>query len=283
MDYVIIRAISSFLAGMLISQSGSLVQLSSRNILSSPSTLGFDGLAVLWLLVVHSLSLLFQFELTTELSLIWGVPVFILIGYFFSFLLKGKKKLERIILLGITFNLLVGAVFSLWQFLFMAFNLPFPIELWFGHFRYASSSSAIVLIITEMIIFIYLLRNFKMLKMLSLGPIMKVNWGLDERKLLGFVFITASVSTFIVISLFGSFSFLGLIFPIIARKVWFKSKDLNGEFFYGSLMNGLLLMGVDLLCYFSPIYGAEVPVGLIVTGIGALSLIVILWTNAKDS
>ncbi len=283
MDYVIIRAISSFLAGMLISQSGSLVQLSSRNILSSPSTLGFDGLAVLWLLVVHSLSLLFQFELTTELSLVWGVPVFIFLGYFFSFLLKGKKKLERIILLGITFNLLVGAVFSLWQFLFMAFNLPFPVELWFGHFRYASFSSAIVLIITEMVFVIYLLRHFKMLKMLSLGPIMKVNWGLDERKLLRFIFITASASTFIVISLFGSFSFLGLIFPIIARKVWFKSKDLSGEFFYGSLMNGLLLMGVDLVCYFSPIYGAEVPVGLIVTGIGALSLIVILWTNAKDS
>jgi ABC-type Fe3+-siderophore transport system permease subunit len=81
------------------------------------------------------------------------------------------------------------------------------------------------------------------------------------------------------VSLFGAFSFLGLIFPIIARRFWFKSADLWGELFPGAVVNGLFLLGIDALCYYFPIYGAEVPVGLIATAVGAVSLIFLLWKS----
>lgn len=283
MDYLILRLISSFVTGMLLSQGGSLIQLGTRNILASPSTLGLDGLAVLWLLIFHSISLYFNLNYSVEWSLALGIPFFILLGFLFPKLLKGRAKFERIILLGITFNLLVGAVFSLWQFLFMAFNLPFPVELWFGHFRFASFNSMLILVVAEVLMFLGILGYLKRLKMFSIGPVMTMNWGLDEKGLFRFLFVVVAVSTFIVVNLFGAFSFLGLVFPIVARKLWFKNADLKGEIFYGSVLNGICLMVVDSLCYYFPIYGAEVPVGLIVTGIGAVSLILILWTGHKTS
>ena len=106
---------------------------------------------------------------------------------------------------------------------------------------------------------------------------------INEKRLFQFIFIVVAVSTLVVVNLFGAFSFLGLVFPLLARKMWFQKRDLAGEFFIGPVFNGFCLMLVDALCYFNPIFGAEVPVGLIVTGIGAVSLIVILWSGHKDS
>lgn len=283
MDYFIIRMICSLLVGILLSQAGSLIQLGTRNILSSPSTLGFDGLSILWLLIFHSVSLFLNLNYPIEWTFLLGIPLFVLLGFQFPKFLKGKSKFEKIILLGITFNLFVGAIFSLWQFLFMAYNLPFPVELWFGHFRFASSASLLILVMIEVCVLLGMKYFWKDLKMFSIGPMMSVNWGLDEKRLFKFIFVAVALITLIVINLFGAFTFLGLIFPIIARKLWFKKFDLAGEFIYGSLLSGFALMLIDSLCYYFPIYGAEVPVGLLVTGIGAVSLISILWSNYKDS
>ena len=104
MDYLIVRMCSSFLVGMLLSQSGSLIQLGTRNILSSPSTLGLDGLAVLWLLVLSSIGLYFQVDLLEGWGLFLGLPLFILLGLVFTALIKGSGKYEKIILIGIFLN-----------------------------------------------------------------------------------------------------------------------------------------------------------------------------------
>ena len=283
MDYLIIRLLSSFLVGVLISQSGSLIQLGTRNILSSPSTLGFDGLAILWLLIFQSVCLFFKLNSSIEWTFLLGIPLFIFIGLLFPKFLKGKSKFDRIILLGLTFNLFVGAIFSLWQFLFMAFNLPFSSELWFGHFRFAHFSSLMILLTTEIVILAGFRFFFKDLISFSVGPMMVLNWELNEQRLFRFIFAIVALSTFVVVNLFGAFSFLGLIFPLIARHLWFQRNDLRGELFFGAITNGFALMLIDFLCYYFPIYGAEIPVGLIVTALGAVSLIVILWTNFKDS
>jgi ABC-type Fe3+-siderophore transport system permease subunit len=83
------------------------------------------------------------------------------------------------------------------------------------------------------------------------------------------------------VGLYGAFSFLALIFPILSRKLWFRGFDLKGEFFLGSFFNGLLLLVIDQLCYHLPVMGAEIPVGLIVTVIGAVSLILVLWKREQ--
>jgi iron complex transport system permease protein len=280
MDYVVLRCLCSFFCGMILSQTGSLLQMSTRNILASPSTLGFDGIAILWALVFHSISLvLFPEYASNFTSVLLGLPVFIFSGLILARLVSGKSKIERIILIGLTFNLLVGAIYSLWQFLFLAFNLPFPIELWFGNFRFATAGLVLILVLLEMLILIGFGFFKRDILLMTLGPGLSQNWNLDEKRLHRFLFVTIALGTFVTINLFGGFSFLGLIFPIIARKIWFPTQGLRGEFLTGSIVNGLALMGMDLLCYHFPVMGAEIPVGLIVTAAGAVSLIFLLWKS----
>lgn len=280
MEYLIPRLLCSFLSGCLISQSGSLIQLSSRNILASPSTLGIDGLTILWLLIFHSLSLTLSLD-GSLWGILLGIPFFALISFAFCSIISRSLRLERVIFLGITFNLLVGAIFSLWQFFFLAFNLPFPIEVWFGHFRYANQEALYLLLLTQVVLsfaYFYFRRD---LTLFSLGRAIAGNLKLNERRLFLFLFLAAIFSTYIVVFLFGAFSFLGLIFPILARKLWFKSMDLKGEIIWGSVFNGCALMLIDFICYYFPIYGAEVPVGLLVTAVGAVSLILLLWQSNR--
>ncbi|WP_408095369.1 iron chelate uptake ABC transporter family permease subunit [Peredibacter sp. HCB2-198] len=279
MDYLIPRFLCAFLSGAILSQTGSLIQMGTRNILASPSTLGFDGLSILWILILHSVLLLTGYEHPVTVLFLFGVPVFAIVGIFFSKFIGQSKNIERLILLGLTFNLLVGAVFSLWQFLFLAFNLPFPVELWFGHFRFANPEALGILVVLEFLILFGWWRLSKEFLLFSLGKNLASNWKLEERTVYKFLFLTVAIGTFTVISLFGAFSFMALVFPIFARKLWFKKFDLAGEFLIGGLANGLLLMAIDSACYYFPIFGAEIPVGLIATAVGALSLIFLLWTS----
>ncbi len=277
MDYLIPRLLSALLTGVILSQTGSLIQMSTRNILASPSTLGFDGLSVLWILLFHTVLLLFGYDHPVLMLFLIGIPAFVIIGRIYSGFLSRQKNIEGLILIGLTFNLLVGAVFSLWQFLFLAFNLPFPVELWFGHFRFANVEALFILIGVEFFILLgwfYLKKEFILF---SLGKNVARNLKLSHNSLFFFLFVAVSIGTFSVISLFGAFSFLGLIFPIVARKLWFEKLDLKGEFLVGAVLNGVSLMLIDGLCYFFPIYGAEIPVGLIATAVGAVSLILLLW------
>jgi iron complex transport system permease protein len=187
-----------------------------------------------------------------------------------------------VLLVGITLNLLIGALFSLWQFLFLAFNYPFPSEMWFGHFRFASLESLLLISGIQLLGLYFLRTQFPSLILFSLGPQVARNWGLETNRLLKRIFIFAAVSTAAVVGLFGAFSFLALVFPILSRRLWFRRGDLKGELLLGSFANGLFLMAIDLLCYQFPIMGAEVPVGLIMSAAGALSLIVLIWQGHKD-
>lgn len=279
MEYLMLRMSSAMIAGAILSQTGSLIQISTRNILASPSTLGFDGLSILWVLLFHSLLLIFNSEYPAFVLVASGTVIFTLIGLVYSSFIEKHKRIEKLILMGLTFNLLVGAIFSLWQFLFLAFNLPFPVELWFGHFRFADGESLSLLLMIELFIlggWFWLVKSFQLF---SLGHTVTVNMKVNQKKLYHYMFISIAVGTFAVVALFGAFSFLGLIFPVVARKLWFKKFDLKGEFLIGSLFNGFLLMAIDCLCYFFPIYGAEIPVGLMATGVGAVSLIYLLWKS----
>lgn len=283
MEYLSIRMLCALLAGVVLSQTGSFLQLSSRNVLASPSTLGFDGLAILLILIFHSLLIFFSIEVPEAALIMAGIPFMIFAGIIYASALGKKQKLEKLILIGLTFNLLVGAIFSLWQFLFMAFNLPFPVELWFGHFRFSALQSLLVILLIELIMAFGIHYFRKDLLTISFGESLSRNIGNNLKPVQLFMFIMIAVGTFSVVILFGAFSFLALIFPLLARKVFFPAWDLKGEFYLGSLMNGLCLMLIDWICYQFPVLGAEIPVGLIATAVGAVSLILLLWKSHMEN
>jgi len=281
MDYVITRLVCAFLCAVIISQTGSLTQLASRNMLASPSTLGLDGLSVVWLLFFYSLSLVFHFELSSLSVFFIGLPVFVLIGFLFSKFVPASQKMDKLIFLGLTFNLLVGAIFSLCQFLFQALNLPFPSELWFGHFRFPMMEFIPFLLTFEAFILFGIYRFRMELIMHSLGGSFSNSNFQRKNFFFLFIFLSISVGTFLVVSFFGAFSFIGLIFPLIARKLFLRKFDLMGEIILGSFLNGMIFTLIDFICYEFPILGAEIPMGLLSTSIGAVGLILLIWYSNK--
>jgi iron complex transport system permease protein len=279
MDYLILRLLSSFFCGVILSQAGSFIQIGTRNILASPSTLGIEGLSVLWILLVHTLAVSVGFE--GEWPGLLGIIIFGYVGYFLSRATDPNLKLERVLFIGLTFNLLVGAIFSLWQFFFLAFNLPFPVEVWFGHFRFVRPEYLVFLVVFEFALLYGLKKNWKGLRLYSLGPVISTNHSAGVSKLYAFFFIFSVAGTYLVIALFGAFSFLGLIFPLIARKFWFRKYDLKGEILFGSILNGGAFMLMDYLCFKFPVMGAEIPVGLIASVVGAVCLIIVMGSSMK--
>ncbi len=138
-----------------------------------------------------------------------------------------------------------------------------------------------VLLIFESLLLLGIYRFRKELILNSLGPSFS-NLGVAHKKFyLPFVFISISVGTFLVVSLFGAFSFIGLIFPLLARKLFLKKFDLMGEIILGSFFNGVIFTLIDFICYEFPVLGAEIPMGLFSTSIGALALIVLIWHSNK--
>lgn len=277
MEYLILRLLSSFLCGLILSQAGSFIQLGTRNILASPSTLGIEGMSVLWILLTYTAAVFAGHE--SDWIGLAGLPVFAVIGFYLSRLAGRELKLERILFVGLTFNLLVGAIFSLWQFFFLAYNLPFPVEIWFGHFRFVKTEAVCILVIFEIILLSFLRYHWRNLQLFSLGPALSRVHSGNVSTLYSFFFIFSVAGTFLVISLFGAFSFLGLILPLIARKLWFNRYDMKGELIVGSVCNGLFFMCIDYVCYRFPIMGAEIPVGLIASVLGAVCLIALLGNS----
>lgn len=264
---------------MILSQAGSFIQTGTRNILASPSTLGIEGLSVLWILFIYSTAMFTGMD--SDWLGLTGIPLFGLIGYFLSKLSGKELKLDRILFAGLTFNLLVGAIFSLWQFFFLAYNLPFPVEIWFGHFRFVRTEAVLLLVLFELILLFFLRKQWRNLQLFSLGSVLSRAHSGNVQGLYSFFFIFSVTGTFLVISLFGAFSFLGLILPLIARKIWFRRYDLKGELFIGSVCNGLFFMAMDHFCYRYPVMGAEIPVGLIASVLGAVCLITLMARSAK--
>jgi ABC-type Fe3+-siderophore transport system permease subunit len=270
----LVRVLSVFFAGSLLSIVGTLSQVITGNPLASSSTLGLDGLAVLLVLATHILRVFYFPSLPSETITLAFAIIFLLVLYL-KVPIKHFVAHKRLIILGICFNLLIGAIFSFMQFMFMAHNWEFPIELWFGNFKHTDLSSLILLIGFYFIYIFYFSYRKKEINImavdLKLARNLAPNFNLTQKQLvLMIMFAVILVTTY-----FGIFSFLSLILPHILRQFRYFALPYR-ELVMGSLLSGLLLSGLDLLCYHFLIDGAEVPVGMLSAIIGSFVLMIIV-------
>lgn len=283
MEFDFFRILFAFISGYFLCLSGSLSQLTTNNQLASPSTLGMDGLAVLNILIATVISGIFLNFLPLEyLSLTLFFVALTTLVFFLR--LKRKKinkihesgQMKKVILAGLTFNLFVGAIFSIIQFIFMALNLEFPSGLWFGNFKFVSSEWLLLFVplffITQLVVVSYASD----LEKLNLGASFAKGLGVNVSKLEKNCLLLSVFLTGVVISFFGVFSFLGLVFPHIIRSFKIFEKSIKGELLVGSLIAGFSLCFIDWLCFNLTYQGAELPVGMVSGVIGSFFLIVLV-------
>tara|TARA_Y100000385_G_C13060392_1_gene624106 strand:+ start:567 stop:1445 length:879 start_codon:yes stop_codon:yes gene_type:complete len=282
MEIELVRVLLAFLVGYFLTISGSLSQIVTQNNLASPSTLGFDGLAVVCIIIaqffVSALPYIFGIE-------VWSFLIFLsLFGiiYIFKQNLKQKTQLfvdqniQTLILIGLGFNLFVGAVFSVIQFLFMALNMEFPTGIWFGNLKYHSVSYLWLFFIVFILLQFFLLKIAPNLRVLSIGHEFALGLGVKVKRVQAQSIFVSLFLTGLVISFFGVFSFLGLIFPHLLRLIPFFKYNMRNELLYGGIVTGLVFSAFDIACYNFDIYGTELPVGMVSSVLGSMALLTLL-------
>ncbi len=279
-----LRLLLAFICGYLLTLSGSLCQLVSNNSIASPSTLGMDGFAVIFVILAYFFPLFDVESMSFEhTSFLLFLGFFILLS---SIFLKRKGfeaniwkefNIQKVVLIGLAFNLLVGAVFSIIQFLFMALNIRFPSGLWFGSIKYGTVEYLAPILVIYFFIQLFLFFEIKGLEVLNLGKQMALSVGIKVDQVQKKSLMMALLCTGTVISYFGVFSFLGLIFPHILRSLPYFKKNMRKELYIGPYLTGFVFCLFDQFCYQFTLYGAELPVGMVSSVIGAVFLIFLLF------
>lgn len=281
MNYdLIFRLVCSFSVGATLSVAGTLSQVITHNPMSSPSTLGLQAYVVLALLISHFISVIFHIHSSSEFIIISSLLIAVIIK-----LIIPKKSVEiyknkvsfigdKVVLVGLCFNLFVGAIFSFAHFLSMSMNVRFPSSIWYGHFKFANWSSSISMVGLLILVLIFLVKHKRSIRYYNFGPDFMANLGINTSRFQGQSLVIILLITSFVVSYFGVFSFLGLIFPHFLRSIPKFRDDLYLESTLGPVLCGGLLMLLDTMCYQLPFYGAEIPVGMLSGIVGALYLVV---------
>jgi iron complex transport system permease protein len=282
-EFDLLRFLCAFLCGALFSLTGSFTQLVSENDLASPSTFGFDAFAVLILMG----ALLADSFGYTNLFLAVTCIFFIVVG----FILKQGDFLKRleaipiknVILIGLGFNLLIGAVFSIIQFLLIALNFQFPANIWFGGFRFVQTHSLIMLSFFILLTYIFIYKKKSTLLLMSVGKKFSQAQGAQPQKVSLILILLSLIITVYIVFEFGVFSFLALIFPHMLRQLSFFKSSFEREILYGPVVMGSFLAVLDLLTLSLTFLGAEIPVGMLSSIVGSLVfMILLIKSNIKD-
>ena len=286
LDFEYTRILLAFIVGHFMSLSGSLTQLTTANSLASPSTLGMSALAVMAVLGSYFLGPYLNISISHELlSFLLGL-LFVL-GFVFSKSSQKKRSIweqfsvSQIVLLGLAFNLFVGALFSIIQFVFIAFHLEFPSSIWFGSLKQYSQQSVYLFLGLWIIISVYTYKISGFYTLLNLGNEFALGFDHQIYKYQKKGLILSLLMTIVVVSFFGVFSFMGLVFPHLLRQFkWFQSNIIN-ELRYGPWVCGLFFVILDQVCYLFPLWGAEVPVGML-SGLVGTSFLFIRLIKSKQ-
>lgn len=276
---LIFRGICSFLTGSCLAIAGSLAQLITHNQMSSPSTLGIQAYVVLVVLLLFSLNLVTPFHIEPSIIILCSLvlPVIYLVtrpkARFQIYQNRLASIGDKIVLLGVCFNLFVGALFSVFQFLAITLNIKYPSAIWFGHFKFADVNSSISILLTSILAFLFVWKNKKLIRYFNFGQDFVANLNLNTKRFYDFSILIILLISIICVSYFGVFSFLGLILPHFVKTIKLFKNDPFKEIFYGSVLSGLFLLGLDMMCYFFIIFGSEVPVGMLSSIVGSFYLV----------
>ncbi|MEH7733085.1 FecCD family ABC transporter permease [Bacillus pumilus] len=271
------RMVIALLVGASIAVSGAIWQGVSQNGLADPGILGVNagaGFAVV----------LFIFAFQGTMSnlgdfTIFVLPLFAFVGAGFAafliYVLAWKKGITpvRLILTGIGVNAAFSAAIVVIQ-LKMSPNDFNQAIVWLSGSIWGSSWTYVLSVLPWMLIFLVLaFVRARYLNIMNLGDQLSYGLGISVHKERSLFMLIAVALAGASVAVAGSISFLGLAAPHLARKL--VGPKHQGMIPASALIGALLLLLADTLgrVILAP---SEVPVGLVVSALGAPYFIYLL-------
>lgn len=271
------RMVIALLVGASIAVSGAIWQGVSQNGLADPGILGVNagaGFAVVLFIFAFQGSMSNLGDFT-----IFVLPLFAFVGAAFAafliYVLAWKKGITpvRLILTGIGINAAFSAAIVVIQ-LKMSPNDFNQAIVWLSGSIWGSSWTYVLSVVPWMLIFLVLaMVRARYLNIMNLGDQISYGLGISVHKERSFLMLIAVALAGASVAVAGSISFLGLAAPHLARKL--VGPKHQGMIPASAMIGALLLLLADTLgrVILAP---SEVPVGLVVSALGAPYFIYLL-------
>jgi len=241
------RLIITFVMGVALAVSGSLLQTLTRNPLADPGIIGINAGAGLGVAVAYLL-----FDLSTG-NVVYVLPVIGFIGAFIAIILNlwiayepGKGvNMDKLVLIGIGSAIAISGMMILLissagreDVLFIQRWLSGSI--WGDTWEFVWVTLPPICLLLVMVMF-----KAKEMNILALDDITSQSLGLDLAKERLVILLLAVALAAVAVSTAGAISFVGLIMPHIAKRLYGPKHQ---QFLIGAmLLGGIFLMGADLL------------------------------------
>lgn len=267
------RLFGLIFVGILLSISGFLVQLMTKNPIAELSTLGISGGASL------GMSILLAFGLSTNAgfsALVASIGAFVALFLVISLTARTHFQPLKVILVGTSVGLFATSLASAVTF---AKHDSQSYFLWIvGSFSGMTQTKVILLGFTTLIFIILLILFANSFRILNLGDEMARSLGLSVNQVRTVMMIMVAMVAGTTVSSVGVISFVGLIAPHLAKKV------VRSNFWQGIVLSALtaiiLLICADFVAR-NMMKPYEFPAGSLTMLMGAPFFIWVMSQEAK--
>jgi iron complex transport system permease protein len=260
------RVIFGLVAGSALALAGAVYQALLRNDLADPYTLGVSGGSAFGALLVISVAPSFgQSLFLPAVTFIFALGSVLTINGMSTWR-RAVVSPSRIILAGVTLNMLYGAGILLIQYLSDPVRTLSMIRWMMGGLDIGSWPIVGLIAASTLVLGGVLVAKARALNLLSLGEMTAANLGVDVENNRRLLLLASSALACIVVSYAGPIGFVGLIVPHMVRLVF--GPDHRRVLPACLLAGGPFLVACDTVG--RSIMGAtELPVGIITSLVGA--------------
>ncbi|MCW8329803.1 vitamin B12 ABC transporter permease BtuC [Photobacterium sp. SDRW27] len=270
------RLLAALAIGASLATSGAVLQVLLGNPLAEPGVLGISGGASLALVILLFVLPFVPSPMITMLAAMFGALAFTLILVGLS--RRRKVSTARLLLIGVALGILSGAVVT-WAFYFSDdLNLR-QLMYWLMGSVGGVSWSQLSLLLVVMPVLAWLCTQGKKLDLLMLGEGQAKQLGLDVAAFRWRLILIVSLLVGASVALGGVIGFIGLVIPHLLRLALGTE---NRFLLPLSAMCGALLLAIADTLSRVILPSAELPVGVVITSIGAPIFIWMLLRSQID-
>lgn len=264
------------LTGSAIALSTIIFQTITHNRILTPSILGLDSLYLLiQTIVIYFFGATTLTMMNNHVHFLLSVGLMVLFANFLYKVFFGQEdqSIYFLLLIGMIFGILFNSLSSFMQVLIDPNEFQILQDRMFASFNNIHTERALLSSILLLISFLYFLRFYKYLDVLSLGKDQAVNLGVNYEYVVKRLLIIVSILISIATALVGPITFLGLLVVNVTYEVFWTYQ--HRYLIPGSIVISLIaLIGGQLIV--ERIFTFETTLSVIINFVGGIYFIYLL-------